>query len=130
MRVPNIQEQNRIRTEELIDIFHIGGPDNWRDRHGNISKDSGEMDNEPIKHHKIIRANGQFNSIIIKKVLFKKSFSNTKRMNSSEEFSYSIGGIILLVLVIELKELIHVFFLIRKIILFLVQDFQKYYSKL
>ena len=52
------------------------------------------MDNEPIKHHKIIRANGQFNSIIIKKVLFKKSFSNTERMDSVEGFSRSISGII------------------------------------
>ena len=90
----------------MKDIFHLGSPENWRDRHGNISKDSGDMDNESIKHHKIIRANGLFNSIIIKKVLFKKSFSNTKRMYSSEKFSYTIGGIILLVLVVELKKLI------------------------
>ena len=50
-------------------------------------------------------------------------------MNSYEEFSYSIGVIILLVLVIELKELIHAFYLVRKIILFLVQESQIYFSK-
>ena len=87
------------------------------------------MGNEPIKYHLIIHADGRFHSIIFEKVLFQKSLSNTKCMNSSEEFGYEIGGIILPVLVIELKELIHTFILIRKLILFLVQDSQKYFSK-
>ena len=72
------------------------------------------MDNEPIKYRLIIHVDSRFRKIILKKVLFQKSFSNTKRMNSSEEFSYSIGDIILLVLFIELKELIHAFFLAER----------------
>ena len=66
-------------------MFYIGGPENWRNRHGNISKDIRKMDDEPIKYNLIIHVDSRFHSIILNKVLFQKSFSNTKRMNSPEE---------------------------------------------